>query len=276
MRIALFLALLTACGKDANLDPDAPTGGDGPQVDADTSSISGTISSDQTWSGAVTIAGVTTIAAGVTVTVTAGTHITAKSTAVINVMGTIDIQGTTAAHVVMAPQTTGGVWGGFVVAGTMTEHYGDQTGGGISVQGGTVTVIDTLMWHLNDTRDFLVMDDGNVDVEYSVIAPATGTNDQIHCDMHTNAGGSLTVKIVHSNLSGALNAMDFYGGSGADLTYNNWFGNSVDVYTEASFHVTGDVSNGWFQQGAPTAASGSTLIKMNMSSTQLTDAGPRP
>jgi hypothetical protein len=88
------LSLLVACGKDAVVAPtDAPAG----------MGISGTISSDQTWSGDVSITGATTIATGVKVMVVAGTHVTAAPTATLSILGELDIAGTSGAHVVLIP-----------------------------------------------------------------------------------------------------------------------------------------------------------------------------
>jgi hypothetical protein len=153
--------------------------------------------------------------------------------------------------------------------------YAEQTGGGIVVDGGTVTALDTTFSHDRDGRDFLIVQSGSVDVEYAAFLPASGTNDLIHCDMHANQSGASTIKVVHTNLSNATNGFDFFGGT-ADLTYDNWFGNETDLYTEAGAPVTADASYGWFQNGPPAAAPGSSITASNLSATRISDAGPRP
>ena len=263
--------MVTGCGMDVSLAPDASNAaGDGSGA-----TIAGTITVDQTWSGANTVTAATTIASGVTVTVAAGARITVAPGASITVAGKVDIAGTRAATVVMKPLTNGGSWGGFVVAGELVMHYGDQTGGGIVVDGGMVTVIDTVMSHYNDGRDFLIVHSGHLDVEYSSIGSAPGVTDVDHCDLHANQGGTSTIKVIHTNLSSATYGFDFFGGT-ADLTYDNWFSNATDLYTEPGAPVIGDVSFGWFKNGPPTAAPGSMITANALSPTKLTAAGPRP
>ena len=264
------LLVVAACGKDVTETIDAA-----PQIDADISAvkISGSITADATWSGAIDLTGPATIESGVTITVSAGTTITARSGSSITIKGTLDVEGTSPAHVVMKPATLN--WAGLIVAGTLTMHYVEEISGGIVVNAGTVTVFDTTMAHSHNLQDYLIMNGGMIDVEYSSIVPAEGTSDAIHCDMHANPGQTLSIKVVHTNLSGAMFGIDLFGGT-SDLTYNNWFSNSDDVYTEAGSPVTADLSFGWFEHGAPTAAPGSSLTANSLSPTRLTDAGPRP
>ena len=93
--------------------------------------------------------------------------------------------------------------------------------------------------------------------------------------MHANQGGANTIKVVHTNLSGATYGFDFFAGT-ADLTYDNWFSNATDLYTEVGTPVSADVSFGWFEHGAPMAAAGSTITANNLAPAKLVDAGPRP
>jgi hypothetical protein len=194
-------------------------------------------------------------------------------TAAVAVAGKLDIQGTSAAHVVIVPSSI--TWDGFSVTGDLVMHYGDQTGGGFYVDGGSITVVDSAMSHDRDGRDFLIVHSGMVDVEFSSIQPKPGTSDLVHCDMHADQAGASVIKVVHTNLSSATNGFDFFGGT-ADLTYDNWFSNQTDVYTEAGTPVTADVSFGWFQNGSPAAAAGSTITANHLASSKLVDAGPRP
>jgi hypothetical protein len=64
-----------------------------------------------------------------------------------------------------------------------------------------------------------------------------------------------------------------YGGSGVDLTYNNWFGNGIDIETMSG--VRADVSNEWFAKGAPAATAGATLVANSLAAARLVAAGPR-
>lgn len=263
---------LTACGHDigqVGADATGPT----PDSPPGTVTITGTIGSDQTWAGALAIIGPTTIASGVKVIVSSGAHVTATTNATVTVEGTLDMEGTRTEHVAIVPSSI--TWGGFDVIGQLTMHYTDQTGGGIVVDGGSVTVTDAAFSHDRDGRDFLIVHSGTVDIAYSAFQPAAGTNDLVHCDMHANQGGASMIKVVHTNLSNATYGFDFFGGT-ADLTYDNWFSNSTDVYTEAGSPVTADVSFGWFQNGGPTAAPGSTITANSLATAKLPDAGPRP
>jgi hypothetical protein len=272
VRTTLLLLLVAACGSDVTTPmPDAPV-----IIDP---GVKGTIDHDTTWSGSVDIVGAVTIPAGVTVTVMPGTQLNVKAgTVEIDVDGKVDIQGTSTGVVKLLAPNTNGNWRGFVVTGQLVMHYADQTNGGIVVTGGgTLTAADSIFSHDHDSRDFLVMEQGMVDVSYSTFAAApTHANDQIHCDMHANPGETLTIKVTHSNIEGAQNGLDFYGGTNADLTYNNWFTNSIHLYTEAGSPVSGDVSFGFFEGSPPVAAAGSSLTAQSLASSKLTDAGPRP
>ncbi len=264
--------MLAACGKDVTATVDAPAASPDGSGSGSAMEVGGMISSNQTWSGAIDLVGPATIATGVTVTVMPGTTISARTGSSLSVDGRLDIEGTKAAPVALTPSGAG--WYGLNVAGSLEMHYAEETGGGIVVNGGTITVMDTLLAHHNNSQDYLIMNGGMIDVEYSSIVPMAQTTDLIHCDMHANSGAALTIKVVHTNLSGASFAIDWFNGSG-NFTYNNWFSNQTDVYTEPGSPVMGDVSFGWFEAGAPTAAQGSSITADSLSPTRLTDAGPR-
>jgi len=271
MRIAWLLCVMSiaSCGKDVAAVADAPP----PDGGAATMMVSGPITASATWSGAIDLAGPTEIQAGVTITVAAGTTITARTGSSIAIAGTLDVEGTSAAHVVMKPAASN--WAGLTVSGSLVMHYAEEISGGIVVTGGTITVMDTRMAHFNNLQDYLIINGGMVDVEYSSIVPQDGSGDKVHCDMHANSGHSQNVKVFHTDLSGALYGLDLFGGS-ADLTYDNWFTNQDDLYTEIGYPVTADVSFGWFQAGAPVAAQGSSITATDLSPTKRTDTGPRP
>lgn len=270
MRHALHVALalgftLAGCGKDVGPTPPGVDSGTGGQ----TTQVSGHITSNATWSGAVAITGATTIDPGVTVTVMAGTAITAA--AGITISGTLDIEGTSAAHVTIQPAAGAAHWGGFNLAaqGTLTTHYLFETGAGLYLtSGATATIIDSQLSH--QSGDLLVMGGGTIDVEYSWIGVEKGMTDTTHCDIHVNAATS--IKVTHSNLSTGVYGIMFYAGQAADFTFDNWFANSVDVATSPG--VTGSFDGDWFEKNDPPSGAGITAA--NLSSTRLTDAGPRP
>jgi len=232
------------------------------------------ISTNTMWSGTMSVPGQLTIDKNVTLTIAAGTNVTFAPGASIVVNGTLDVQGKKGSVVNLSPATAGGHHNGLSIpdGGELKMTYGVQVGGGIDVNGGKVTISDTLM--SQSSGDFLVVGTGNVDVSYSAIGlePGAGT-DTTHCDMHFGAVGA-TIKVTHSNVSTSAYGIMLYGGTGVDLTYNNWFGNQIDVDTYPG--AGGDVSYGWFAKGAPVAGSGATLIYTNPSATRLPAATVDP
>jgi hypothetical protein len=241
--------------------------------------ISGKISADTTWSDAVSISGNVTIDPGVTVTIAAGATVTVKGGAVITVNGIIDAQGTSAGKINITGENNAG-WGGMTVNGELKYSYVTQTRGPVSVYtGGKATIVDS---HFSQTSgDFLILNGGNVDMQYSQIGLAAGETDTTHCDMHFGGQGNV-IKVVHTNVSTSAYGIMFYGGQAADFTYNNWFSNTTNVDTQAASPVSGDFSNSYFEGGAPTGAG---ITAGNVSATMLAAcdgtndavcAGPRP
>ncbi|HEY1555803.1 MAG TPA: hypothetical protein VGF94_13285 [Kofleriaceae bacterium] len=273
MRYVVIALALIGCGTDS-----APPGGGGGGGGGDGGGggggammVSGTISSDQTWTGSVDVSGALTIASGATVTVEAGTTI--ATGAAISVDGTLDIEGTSGMTVAIAPAGTATRWTGFYIknGGTLTAHYMAELGGTIQlVDGATATITDSTMSHAGAGTDLVVLSGGTLDIEYSSIGVETGQTDNTHCDTHFNAATS--IKITHTNLSSSAYGSMFYAGSSVDWTYDNWFDNSIDV--DITPGVTGTFSNGWFKSGK--VPSGSGIVADNMSATRVTDAGPRP
>jgi hypothetical protein len=232
------------------------------------------ITTDTTWTGTVDVARPMTVDPGVTLTIASGTTVRLAASTGIHVAGVVDVQGTKAAPVHLSPANAGGHHYGFVVPtnGELRMAYGVQVGGGISVEGGTITVTDTLM--SRSLGDFLVADAGTVDVSYSAIGLEPGAGmDTSHCDLHFGGTSGSTFKVTHSNISTSLYGVMLYGGPGVDLTYNNWFSNDLDVDTLPG--AGADVSYGWFEKGAPVAGGGATLIYDNRAAQRLVDAGPR-
>jgi hypothetical protein len=272
MRRCWLFVVLAACGTDVMELPGAGSGSDGsppPMANA----VSGHITADTTWSGIVNLTGPTTIDAGVTVTVAPGTIIeTSTATVGVTISGTLDIEGASGDVVHAQPAAPSTRWAGFDVAsgGTLIAHYLVQVGGGIHLSGSSqATIVDSEMSRM--TGDFLTMSNGSLDVSYSSIGLDVRADDTTHCDMHFTGGA---INVTHTNVSTAAYGVMFYGGQGADFTYDNWFANSIDVDTEQGVPVTGDFSFGWFQRG--TAPTGTGIVAKSLASGRLADAGPRP
>jgi hypothetical protein len=122
--------------------------------------------------------------------------------------------------------------------------------------------------------DFLVMDGGSIDVTYSQFGLDSDAVevDTTHCNVHLNKATS--IRISNSILTTAPYGLMFFGGIDSDLTHNNWFGNGSDITMLPG--VRGDVTGGWFEDGAPTPMAGTSLTGLDaLSTTRLTTAGPR-
>jgi hypothetical protein len=278
--LALGLSLpLAACmlGADtpSDMTPGGGNGGGNGSGGGSGSAAANHIKSDMTWSGSVDVTSATTVDAGAKLTIAAGTTVKFGPSGALVVNGTVDVQGSKAQVVNLVPSTAGSHFGATAVeaGGSLTMSYAVQTGGGIRVDGGTLKLTNTRMAQAEG--DFLVVGDGNVDVQYSAIGLEAGQGtDSTHCDMHFGGGGS-TIKVTHSNISTSSYGLMLYGGNNVDLTFNNWFNNPIQIDTTAG--VSGDISNGWFDKGAPKASGGATLKADNLSATRLpaTMAGPQ-
>jgi hypothetical protein len=234
--------------------------------------VSGAITAATTWSGTVNVVSQVTINSGATLDIAAGTTLRIAETASIVVKGTVNVNGAKGAVVQISPFTATGHHGGFVIpsGGVLQMTYGNQVGGGLSVSGGKVTVTDSKLSRASG--DLLVVDAGTVDMSYSQIGVDTGA-DTTHCAAHFGGNG-ITVALTHSNLTTSVYGLMLYGGSGVDLTYNNWFGNDIDIDTSPG--VMAEISHDWFTKGAPTAGAGATLVGLGSLATgRVTDAGPR-
>jgi hypothetical protein len=266
---------LFGCGTESSALVDAAGGGgDSGSGGGTVTNVAGTIAADATWMDTINITANTTINAGVTVTVMPGTtiNVTATPTLTITVKGTLNINGTSAAKVTVKPTVATGHWNRFALpaGGQLTAHYLVEVGGGFNLSGGKVTLIDSAMSRASGD---LLEGIGTVDVQYSSIGLEPGGADSTHCDMHFDPGGNM-LKVTHTNISTSAYGMMFYGGNGADFTYNNWFSNSTDVHTQTATPVSGDFSFGWFAKG--TAPSGTGITANSLATARLTDAGPRP
>jgi len=234
------------------------------------------IAADMTWTGTMNVTSTTTVDAGVKLTIAAGTTVKFGPSGAIVVNGSLDVQGTKAQIVSLLPATNGGNFIGTAISagGAVTMNYAVQTGGGITVNpGGKLTVTNTRMSH--SSHDFLVVQDGTVDVSYSSIGmDPDGGADTTHCDIHLGGSGS-AIKITHSNISTSVYGIMLYGGNNVDLTFNNWSNNSfTQIDTQPG--VSADISGGFFDKAA-VAGSGATLTYNNPATNRLPVdmAGPR-
>jgi hypothetical protein len=194
----------------------------------------------------------------------------------ITLNGRLDVAGTSTCKVTLQPMQVGGHWSGIAIQnnGVLTMHHAVQVGGGIITGApATVSIFDSELSRA--LGDWLVMRGGTVDIEYSSLGLEPGNVDTSHCDMHLNAYGNV-ITVTHSNVSTAAYGMMFYGGTNANFTYDNWFANAIDVYTELGSPVSADFSHGWFEKGAPAPANGSVFTLDALATSRLTDAGPRP
>src|SRR5262245_7064220 len=310
---ALSLMFSAACtvGSLGGGDP-GPGTGSGSDPNPTTGTISGDITSDQTWSDKVTIGGNTNILAGVTVTVSPGAMIEAKAGATVRVAGTLKIAGTKAAGVTILPVQGTPTWPGFVA----------DTGGNLSMTYAMGTNIATLVYcHTGatcalDHVEFSAM--GN-----AVVAEGTATITASRLTQVANGGVTISngdLKIVDSYILTSQGDIIVQDGGKLDVTYSE-VGDAQGSYEHCDFHINSaaslsithsnirngvygmmiggttnailqydnflanttdldpigantnaDFSNSYFDKGAPTMAGGNFA---NVATATVTDAGPR-
>ncbi|HEU4726242.1 MAG TPA: hypothetical protein VFT22_00065 [Kofleriaceae bacterium] len=266
-----LLALLTLPLLGCVVGPESTSGDTGGPGSEETALH---ISGDTNAGMAYQVDKLTVVDAGATLTIPAGATISFAANTSIDVRGTVKVEGTKSSPVHVSPVHPGEHHYGFTVStgGALVMSYGIQVGGGITDNGGTVTVTDSQMSQASG--DFLVVGAGTVDVSYSAIGlePGAGT-DTTHCDLHFGGTG-LTVKVTHSNISTSSFGLMLYGGTGIDLTYDNWFSNTTHIDTAPG--VSGDVSHGWFEKTIPKAGPGATLTANNLATERLPSATVDP
>ena len=156
---------------------------------------SGTLSADETWSGAITMSGDVTVAAGVTLTISDGTLIQVAAGKALIIAGTLKISGTSATGVTFTPNPTPGTWDGIQVesGGGATISYAQlnyPTTGLSCAAGATACAMDYSK----------VANYGSVGITLSVAA----TMDHVTVDtggsggILIQGGASDTVTITHS------------------------------------------------------------------------------
>jgi len=272
-RVALAVSLvsLAACqkansGDDVNNTPDST-------LPAMTTDVNADVTTNTTWSGLVKVHVGISVASGVTLTVDPGTVIQLDPSAGITVNGTVMINGAKGNVVTIGPATGNKYWRQWTVTtGTLNMNYVQQTGGAFSIGGaGKVIARDSEFSNAGSyPTDLLVASGGTIDMQYSWLGLPEGQADTTHCDMHFEGSAPLNLTISHTNVSTAAVAIMLYAGD-ANLTYNNWFGNSQDI--DRTGTAKGDLSNGYFKKGNPTASA--SLTQNTMATAMVSDAGPR-
>ncbi|MEO6776532.1 MAG: hypothetical protein ABI467_26540 [Kofleriaceae bacterium] len=270
--VMFVVSLVGACQKST-----AGAGDDtGPQADATlpamTTDVSSDVTADTTWTGLVKVHTAITVATGVTLTVDPGSVIQLDAAAGIKVDGTVTVNGAKGNVVTIGPATGNKYWRSWTVAsGTLNLTYVQQTGGAFSISGtGKVMARDSELSNAGNAVDLLVASGGTIDMQYSWLGVPEGQTDTTHCDMHFAGSAPLNLTISHSNVSTASYGIMLYAGQ-VDLTYNNWFDNGTDIDHLGT--ATGDVSNGYFKKGNPTASA--ALTANNLATAMVADAGPR-
>jgi len=305
--------LLSACvvgsegpggGDDGDDDVPPPTG------------IAGSITSNQTWSGAQTVTANATIEAGVTVTVSAGAAIEAKDGVTLRVKGTLRVEGTEAAKVTFLPTTDALTWAGIVAdaGGTVDLAYVEGTDVATLVYCHTGATCDLDHVVFDDLGKALVVEgtatltksriskvqnggisvsNGDLTITDSFMLTSTG-------DVIVQNGGSLVID--HSEVGEAMGSYehcDLHVGSATTLriTYSNIHSG---VYGMMLGGTSGAVMqyNNWTENGAGTDLSevgvntnvdlrfsywdqgapnlGAAYNVASASPTRIADAGPRP
>jgi hypothetical protein len=139
--------------------------------------------------------------------------------------------------------------------------------GGVTVQGGDLKVVDSYI--LTSQGDIVVMNGGNLDMQYSEVGDAQGSYE--HCDFHINSANKLS--ITHSNIRNGVYGMMIGGTTNAVIQYDNFLKNGKGTDIDAiGTNSNADFQYSYWDQGAPTMAGGNFA---NAATTMLSDAGPR-
>ena len=269
-RLHLVALSLAACTSNV----DAPTDGTVP-----TTGVMH-ITASTTWTGAQQVLTNTQIDPGVTVTVAASTTLSIAAAASLTVAGTLAFAGTSGGTITVTPADGAIAFGGISIpnGGVLTMAYATVTGGSIITSTtGKATIVDSRLSHASG--DLLIMNGGTIDVEYSAIGVEPPATDSSHCDLHFGGTGNV-IKFQHSTATTAAYGAMFYSGMAADFTYDNWYGNGINVDVQPG--VNGDFSNSYFQNAPPTGT-GITIdnpatgkLAACTGTNDTTCAGPRP
>ena len=268
MRTFCAIVILSGC----NIG-DEPRKGD-EHADAAPVPVTGTISQDTIWRGAMSFTGVTVISPSVTVTIEPSTTLTFAQGAGIRVEGALVAAGVSGGTIIGKPDAGATGWGPIEIndGGLARLTYVNFTGGSITTNGpaANLEISDSKLWRAGG--DYIVMNGGSINMQYSQLGPDPGETDTTHCNLHINS--STTVSVFRNNIAGAPFGIMFYGGVGSSFQLNNWYGNMKDVDTASG--VEGNFSFSWFENGAPTPGPGAMLTLENLATERIVQAGPRP
>lgn len=263
--LSLSLSVLGACdiGDDPKTGDEHP---DDPPVE-----VTGMITSDTTWTGAMRLTGRTVVVGGVTVSVEPGTTLEFAQQAGLEVHGALFVNGTVDKPVKASIEDGGAYWGPIAVHGLTRLTYADFEGGQLTTNGATANLEITDSKFVKANGDYVIMNGGNLSMQYSQLGPDDGETDTTHCQLHINT--ATTINVLRSNIAGAPFGIMLYGGIDSSFQLNNWYGNEKDVDTASG--ANGNFSGSWFEAGAPTAGPGATLTLENLATARIQQAGPR-
>lgn len=161
---SLFLSLglclsLGACGDAGSIAvPDPGPVNPDPMPNPNATTLTGTLTADQTLSGAVAMTGDVIVPAGITLTVSAGTVISVQGNFALSVKGDLEVQGSAASGVQFVGPA-GKQWGGIAVSGTGQANlsYAQISGAmqGFATAAGTKYSLDHVL--IKDTQAALVL-----------------------------------------------------------------------------------------------------------------------
>jgi hypothetical protein len=265
LAVVILFASFAAC----DLGDDPPTGDEHP--DDPPVEVTGTIMADTTWTGAMRFTGLTVVAGGVTVTVEPGTTLEFAQRAGLEVHGALLVNGTAAKPITAKIENGGQYWGPIAVHGLTRLTYVDFDGGQLTTNGpsANLEIVDSKFVKANG--DYVIMNGGNLNMQYSQLGPDDGETDSTHCQLHINT--ATTINVLRSNIAGAPFGIMLYGGIDSSFQLNNWYANDKDVDTASG--ANGNFSGSWFEAGAPTAGPGASLTLENLAAARIQQAGPR-
>lgn len=156
--LALSLGACGDAGPSAVPNPEPGPVNPDPMPDPNATTLTGTLTADQTLSGAVSMTGDVIIPSGITLTVSAGTVISVQGNFALSVKGTLEIQGSAASGVQFVGPA-GKQWGGIAVSGTGQANlsYVQISGAmqGFATAAGTKYALDHVV--IKDTQAALVL-----------------------------------------------------------------------------------------------------------------------
>ncbi|HTE51252.1 MAG TPA: hypothetical protein VK698_10320 [Kofleriaceae bacterium] len=143
----------------------------------------------------------------------------------------------------------------------------DMANGAVYVQaGGDLTVSDTEL--MTSQGDIVVTGGGRLLVEYSNIGGTVDTYE--HCNLHIGQADALVVR--YSNIVTGQYGMMIGGIDGAEITHNNFEGNSTDI-DPVGVVTAADFTENYWADGTPPL--GAEYDFSSAASARIAEAGPR-